>query len=310
MAGESLFGASLEPVLREACDHRLSAVAWFRSDWQRGGAVTGYAHYLDSQDRQQPVVVKLPVGPAECQWLLRLGGDAGVAPHVLAHGQALGGYDMAWVVMERLEHGPLGVAWGGREFDLLIEAAGRFYAAAAHFPVTTPPPEKDWDAIYHRSRDSVHRHQLVDAQRWNRLLKRAHRKLGDWQRVWRDRPVDQWCHGDLHLANAMTRAAPPDGPAVLLDFALTHVGHWVEDAVYFEHLYWGRCQRLGGRRLCKQMAHQRRKLGLTVAKDWSRRAAVLRALWAMSTPAMLRHVGEPRHVRAALDVLEAAVSRS
>ena len=30
--------ASLAPVLAEACDGRLSAITWFRTDWQRGGA--------------------------------------------------------------------------------------------------------------------------------------------------------------------------------------------------------------------------------------------------------------------------------
>ena len=57
-----------------------------------------------------------------------------------AHGEALGGYDMAWVVMERLPHGPLGAAWNGQQFDLLIEAAGRFYQAAQQITAAGPPP--------------------------------------------------------------------------------------------------------------------------------------------------------------------------
>ena len=66
------FGANLEPALLEATDHRLSAIRWFRTDWQRGGALTGYAKYREEDGRDQAVVVKLPVPPGERQWLVRL----------------------------------------------------------------------------------------------------------------------------------------------------------------------------------------------------------------------------------------------
>lgn len=301
------FGANLEPVLREACGGRLSAVTWFRTDWQRGGALTGYATYCDDGDRDQPVVVKLPIGPVERQWLGRLSSADDVSPRVYADGQTLGGYDMAWVVMERLSFGPLGSVWGAKAFDLLVEAVSRFYAAASEYPVDRDVATMDWEEILQRSRDSVRRHGLANEQRWGRALKKANRKLKDWLSVWDDRAVDQWCHGDLHLANAMSRVAPPDGPAVLLDFAMTRPGHWVEDAVYFEHLYWSRRDRLDGRKLCKQIANQRKELGLPVAKGWSNFAKVARALYALGTPASLSRDGDPRHVQAALVVLEAAV---
>ena len=305
---ESSFGANLEPVLRQACKGLLSSVNWFRTDWQRGGAQTGYATYRDDSGVDQPVVVKLPIGPVEYRWLIRLGECPEVSPRVYAHGQSLGGYDMAWVAMERLEHGPLGSAWGGQEFNLLVEAAGRFYAAAGQFPIDQSPVEKDWDQIFDLSRKSVSRHGLTDEQRWNKALKKAHRRLKDWSSIWRERPTDQWCHGDLHLANAMTRVPSPGGPAVLLDFALTHPGHWVEDAIYLEHLYWSRRKLLRGRKLSKLMAQQRKKQGMKVAKDWSRLASVMRGLLAMSTPVALRVDGDAQHVQAALEVLEAEVN--
>lgn len=303
---DSPFGASLAPALRAACGGCLSEVAWFRTDWQRGGALTGYATY-QHEGQDQEVVVKLPIGPGELQWLVRLGGEQGVAPRVYAQGEALGGYDMAWVVMERLAHGPLGAAWGGKEFDLLIEAAGRFYAATGRFPVGSPPAPRDWAEVLDLARASVRRHHLANSQRWNKALKQAQQKLRDWLTVWEARAVDQWCHGDFHLANAMTRVPPPRGPAVLLDFAMTRPGHWVEDAVYLEHLYWARRDRLGGRKLCKQIAQQRKNQGLSTAEDWPRLAEVYRALLAMGTPVVLRRDGDPQHVQAALEVLEAAV---
>jgi len=309
--GELPFGASLEPVLRRSCFDRLSSVNWFRTDWQRGGALTGYATFRDNQNKEQPVVVKLPVGPDERHWLLRLGKTHNaVAPKVYADGNSLGDYDMAWVVMERLPYGPLGTAWKGTEFDLLIEAAGQFYAATNPFPVDATNTHRNWEIIFHQSRQSVHHHQLKNEQRWNRTLKKAHRKLKSWQRTWDERPIHQWCHGDLHLANAMTRSKPPNGPAVLLDLASVQAGSWVEDAVYLEHLYWGRRDRLAGRKPCKQMARQLKQMGLPVEKDWSQLASVLRSLLAMSTPATLCQDGNPKHVQGALEVLEVEVNKN
>ncbi|MFP3422344.1 hypothetical protein R0K19_23525, partial [Bacillus sp. SIMBA_161] len=43
--GGGPLGATLEPIVRAACGGRLSPVTWFRTDWQRGGAATGYATF-------------------------------------------------------------------------------------------------------------------------------------------------------------------------------------------------------------------------------------------------------------------------
>ena len=301
------FGAALAPALLAACDGRLGAIRWFRADWQRGGALTGYASWRHDDQVEREVVVKLPVPPVERTWLVRLSDWPDVVPHVHVHGETLGGYDIAWVVMERMSHGPLGAAWGGAEFDLLVEAAGRFYAAANTFPADGQPRDRDWHVILERARKLVPQRTLAHRQRWRKALKQAQRKLHDWLKICADRPRDQWCHGDLHLANAMTRAPAPQGPAVLLDFALTHLGHWVEDAVYFEHLFWSRRQRLGERRLCPMIARERKKVGLPVEADWPRWAALQRGLLAMSTPAVPDHAGNPPHVAAALEILEAEV---
>ena len=105
----------------------------------------------------------------------------------------------------------------------------------------------------------------------------------------------------------MTRTEPPGGPALLFDFAHTRVGHWVEDGVYFEHLYWARRDKLDGRKLCKALAQERKRRGLPVDQDWSRYAEIKRALLAMSTPAVLDLDGDRAHVAAALEVLEREV---
>ncbi len=298
------FGAQLEPILKRACGERLSAVRWFRTDWQRGGALTGYATYRDDRDQDQPVVVKLPVKPSERQWLVRLGPMGDVAPRVYAHGDYLAGYDMAWVVMECLPHGPLSPAWDGKEFDLIVEAASRFYTATSRFPVDVQPPDDDWSRLLDRSRKHVREHRPAGEKRWAKALKRSQRKIKEWVSIWADRPTDQWCHGDLHLANAMTRAPAPGGPAVLLDFALTHAGHWVEDAVYLEHQYWAWREKLDGRKLCQMIARQRRSQGLPVSRDWARWASARRALLALRAPVVRRISDDPKQLSACLEVLE------
>lgn len=298
-------GAALEPVLRQACDDRLGQVNWFRTDWQRGGALTGYATWRSDDGSAAPVVVKLPVGSIEQNWLLRLQIVDHLVPRIHAHGQQLGPYDMAWLVMERLPFGPLGTSWGGKEFDMLIAATGLFYKAASIVPVTGEVPTKDWHQILEEARRNVtEEHDLPHEQRWKSVLKNVRRKLGDWLKAWDQRPCQDWCHGDLHLGNAMSREPAPGGAAVLLDFALTHPGHWVEDAVYFEHIYWSRRQRLGDRKLCSMIAQERKRHGLKVDADWPRLASIKRALLAMSTPAQLNLDGGRPHVAAALEVLE------
>lgn len=307
MAAASPFGANLEPVVRQHCEGRLSRISWFRTDWQRGGALTGYASYRDDDDVEQPVVVKLPVVPRERRWLVHLQ-ESDVAPRVYAHGEELGGYDMAWVVMERLPHGPLGRAWNGSAFDLLIDAMVRFSAAAANVPVSGDRRLRDYAAICDEARAHIHRHTTAHEQRWNQALKSASHRLRDWLSIWDDRDDGHWCHGDIHLGNAMTRTGPPHGPALLLDFAEVHRGHWIEDAVHLEHFYWSRKDKLEGRKICKLVARQRKAAGLPVDEHWAKLASILRALIAMCTPVILRHVGDSNHVEAALKVLEMEVA--
>lgn len=297
-------GQTFAQLLTQTCAGKLAPIHWFRTDWQRGGALTGYSQWLDDDGQSHPVVIKLPVPPIERDWLRRLQDHADVCPRLWAHGDTLGGYDLAWVIMERLPHGPLGHHWQGQEFDLLVQAAGRFYAAAKDIPVQGKARHLDWENVLDRARQNIQKQNLPTVQRWAAALKSAHRKLAEWTSIWHARPVDSWCHGDLHLGNALTRQPPPGGPAVLIDFALTRPGHWIEDAVYCEHLFWARRHRLVGRKLCSMLARQRKTHDLPVDADWPRLASIKRKLIALSTPAMLQLDGDPAHVQACLEVLE------
>jgi Ser/Thr protein kinase RdoA (MazF antagonist) len=254
------------------------------------------------------VVVKFPVPPQERRWLEQLQPDrqqiGDVVPRLLDSGKELGGYDLAWVVMERLPHGPLDSHYQGNEVDLLIEALGRFHAAASHCPVDRPPRDEDWPAIMRKARKACQTQQLPHNQRWHKALKAVQKKLKAMLKTWSDRPVDHWCHGDVHFANAMTRSEPPHGPALLFDLAEVHAGHWIEDAVYFEHLFWGHDDRIGHRDVVKELAEQRKQLGLDVDAQWPRWAGVRRMLIAAAAPAYLQHRGNHRHLDHCLNLLE------
>ena len=308
----SMLGTTLAPAVQRACDPHLSEIHFFRTDWQRGGAMTGYADFTDDTGTH-PVVVKYPIPPRERRWLNRLQTDqhelGDIVPKVYASGDSINGYDFAWVVMERLTHGPLDTSWQGEEWDLLIQAAGRYYAAASQHPVDQPPRQEDWADIIKRARAKLREHGVAEEQRWNKALKALQKKLPQVLAAWDARDVDCWCHGDLHMANAMTRDEPPQGCALLFDFAAVHAGHWVEDAVYLEHLYWAAPDRLAGRAPVKMIAHQRKALGLAQDPEWPNIANLRRVLLAASVPAYLHQEGNPKHVHAALERLEQSFSQ-
>jgi Ser/Thr protein kinase RdoA (MazF antagonist) len=305
------FGAMLAPVLLDLCEGKLSDIHWFRTDWQRGGALTGYATWTDDQGSHD-AVVKFPVPPTERRWLVQLSSDD-VTPRVFAHGSELGGYDLAWIVMERLRHGPLGKAWGEQAYDLIADAAANFYARARLIPMGDPPPPRDWAALLKRSRQSISKDTIDHSQRWRQALKAAGKRLPEWLSLWNARDTGTWCHGDLHPGNAMSRTpapnaeGPSEGSAVLIDLACVRPGHWVEDAVYLEHLYWSAPQSLHGAKPVKLIAKRLHDYGLTPGHNWPDLANIYRALLAMSAPANRHADLGSGHTAAALKVLERLV---
>jgi len=118
-------------------------MSWFKADWQRGGAATGTAMYRLDDGTRVPVVLKLPVNRRELIWMHRLQDETDaelVVPRLYAAGDAIGGYDLTWIIMERFEHGPLGLKWEDGHLPRIAEATARFQARAATFPVDQPAP--------------------------------------------------------------------------------------------------------------------------------------------------------------------------
>jgi hypothetical protein len=316
LGGDAL-AAALAPALIAECGgpERLSGLSWFRSTYQRGGGLTGSAIYRDSTGCAHPVVVKLPVGGPELQWTVRLSeAQAGEAspctPRVLAHGRSVGGFDFAWLVMEKLAGAggqPVGKHVTAQDVRDMLTATARLERLARDLQPLQPDTDAkqiDFERVMEKSREVIRRGTVIqgqEAQHWTNVLKGVHRVLPTLLSRWRARPCNAWCHGDLHTGNAMRRA---DGSMVLLDLALMHPGHWVEDALYLERTSWGRPDGLAGVNPVKELALHRRELGMLDSEDYGRLACIRRVLTASCAPALIEREGSRAYLHAALEIIE------
>lgn len=312
LGDSSSLASGLTPALVQACEGRLSNVEWFRSSWQAGGASTAFAVFRDGDGLERPCLVKVPLGPAEYRWTTGLGSADDArrpTPKVYASGMELPGVDLAWVVLERIQGPPLTQGMDRTGIEDLLATAVEWYARAATLrPIgeAGPPKREDWAGLIGRAREACKGQGMAEGQRWNEALKQVQKALPHLVERWEARPINTWCHGDLHPGNALRRgpAGSPDHACVLIDLALVHPGHWVEDAVYLERLFWGKPELLGGVKPVSTVARHLRERGLSGPEDATTLANIRRLLMAATAPAFLAHEGHPRHVHAALEQVE------
>ncbi len=308
-------GPRLEPGLLKACGGRLGDLHWFRSDWQYGGAATAYGAWADDAGRARQVVVKYPISEREYQVLTKLAALDAPTPRVVAHGGRLGDEAIDWVVMERLPGNPAAAHLHKEVVPHLIEAAARFYKAGdGRIDVDPPAKKPDWHALLERAREAIHDNpQIPHAANWAAAVRHVMKSLPRLLAIWESRTMNAVCHGDLHPGNCMERpAGSPWGPPayVLFDFAETHRGHWVEDAVYLERMYWARPQVLDGIKPVSWIAKARRALGLDATDDYALLADVRRVLMAATSPAFLETEGSRAYMNAAIEVLERTLAQT
>jgi len=299
----------LAPALQNACEGRLHDIRWFRTDWQRGGAATGQARFDCGEGDQRDVVVKLPIGPTERRILAELSDDAdSPTPCVVASGLELDGYDLGWIVMERLEGPPLMAQLDKDGLREMAGAMGAVYKAAeARWPFKAPKDRPDWEKILEKARETLRDNPIAEVQRWNEAIKHTQRMLPTLVSRWESRPINAWCHGDFHPGNAMRRpeGSPWGAPGVvLIDFADSHCGHWVEDACYLERLYWGHAEALHKQKPVSLLARARKAAGIDTSDDYQTLANTRRVLMAASVPAFLHREGRPAYLHAALETME------
>ncbi len=304
------FGPSLEPILLNACAGKLTNVRWFRTDWQMGGAATGYAEFaFDGEENPRDVVVKLPIGPREHSFLAGLAETGAPTPRIAAHGDEIGPYHFAWVAMERLPGEPMSADLSKDTFRALCGAAAGFYRESQDlWPVGPPPDPPDWESLLTTAREVLRDNpQVAEHQLWSNAVKQTQRALPKLLRVWSARPINTWCHGDLHPGNCMMRgeesAWGPD-ECVLFDLAEVHPGHWIEDAVFLERLFWGRPEILKTIKPVSLLAKARRDAGLDTEGDYALLANARRVLMAACVPAFLHREGHPTYMAQALKLLD------
>lgn len=310
---------SLAPMLREQSGGRLGQIEWFQCAWQTSGAATGFSTWTFDDGRTVGTLVKIPVGPVEHNWTVGLGAVEQAAwhheqtmlrptPRVLAGGMELGGYDLAWFVTERLAGQPLSQALDEQAVHELIDAAADFQLEALrHRPEVEAPPHHDWASAVDRARLAIKASGAPETQRWNEALKRVHRALPSLLAKWNSRSTRHWCHGDLHPGNALRRAGIGERPGrgcVLIDLALVHAGHWVEDAVYLERQFWGHAEKLHGIKPVSALAAARRARGLPADDDYAGIATARRVLMASVVPLFMDREHNAKYMHASLEVIE------
>lgn len=301
-------GPQLEPLLLQSCAGRLSRVRWFRSDWQLGGAATAYADFNPAEGPSREVVVKFPIGPREYHVLTALGSAPAPTPRVPMHGEHLGSHDIAWVVMERLPGTPVAAHLHREVFPHLVDAAARFHRACEGRVRVAPPRALDWPTLLERAKELLRANpNTPHAQEWIAAVKHTVKSLPKLLSIWDSRPMNTCCHGDLHPGNCMERPADStwgEPGHILFDFAEAHAGHWIEDAVYLERLYWARPHLLDGVQPLSLIVKARRSLGLDTSDDFTTLADARRVLMAATSPAFLDREGHPAYLNAALEILE------
>jgi hypothetical protein len=299
----------------------LGEITWFKTDWQRGGAATGKSSFALDNGQQIPVVLKLPVVQRELLWTQRLqngaferwrasqddGASLPVVPRLFACGETVGGYDLAWIVIEQFPFGPLGLHWHDDHIPRITGAAAEFHAATAPYSIDQVPTSEPWDEIIDEASQSVKINNVPHAQRWTAALRTLRQRATTYISQWNLRSEDQWLHGDLHLANAMSRVSADHGPVCLIDLAEVHAGHWVEDAIYLERQLWARPERTKVHKPVKALAAARKARGLRVDGDYPRLAMIRRALLAGTAPKFIKSEGHPAYLDACLNWLEIAL---
>ncbi|MBC8200822.1 MAG: phosphotransferase [Planctomycetes bacterium] len=304
----SSLASSLEPALRKQTNNRLDEIHWFRTDWQRGGAATGFATW-DSDDGKTDVVIKLPVNQRELGWTRKMQKAGGVVPQLFESGEQLNGYDLTWMIIERFPVGPLGKHWESSNIARIAEAAARFTSGASEFPVDQEGRRENWNALLKAAKTSVRENHIENEKKWKKMHSLLLKKLNYLMDVWRARRIDQWLHGDLHFANAMCRSEESDAKVALIDLAEVHAGHWIEDAVYLERQLWGHKTRLKETKPVPAMAAARKAIGLRVDDDYSKLVDLRRLMLAATAPAFMQSEGDPRYLASCLEQLQNAVDR-
>ncbi len=234
----------VEPALRG-----LAGLAVFGAEW--GSSAVHFAGRWTESGAD--VILKVGVSRSQRWWLEAIENeDPGLAPMLFASGSRLSDVELGWVLTERLPGG-LHAGWGGPEFGMLMAAGARFQRFARSHPAgphsaTTADDVADW------IRSAILRGAPGPAASLLESLD------DDWRFV-SDVCPPEICHGDLHMANVLSRTPSPQlSDAVLIDFEPSLMP-WAFEAAYCQVLN-SDPDRVGWRGLVPIMAERRAAIGL------------------------------------------------
>lgn len=239
-----------EPALRGVAD-----LAAFRAEWGSSGLHFAGKWTASGAD----VILKVGVSRSQRWWIEAIADeDPGLAPMLFASGGRLGDVELGWILTERLPGG-LHAGWDGLEFGMLMTAGARFQRFARSHPTgphstTTAEDVAAWiSCAIGRGAPGPTAALLENLDH-------------DWRFVSGVCPPEI-CHGDLHMANVLSRTpAPQLSEAVLIDFEPSLMP-WAFEAAYCQVLN-SDPDRVGWHGLVPLMAERRTSLGLpTVSND-------------------------------------------
>lgn len=230
----------------------VRAITVEQQDWSASGGMHLACIWRATET---PVLIKLGVNANQLYWTQRMAAVApDLVPVLYASGEELGDLSIGWTIMERIAFGPLGPAWNGDEFEMLLAAAVRFQRATR---TVEPRHTATLDVtMFHRWLQvglSAAPPGPVEI-----VMERLER---DWAWV-ADTCAFEICHGDVHMCNVLTRTPPPQRSDALLIDAQPIRQPWAFDAAYPQILNSIDRSRVGYRELVPKMARIRAANGM------------------------------------------------
>jgi hypothetical protein len=265
--------AALIAQVEQQLGSQVGGLAIEEQIWSSSGAVHMGGLWRASET---PLLIKLGVNRNQLYWSEQIAATApALLPHLYASGERIGELPISWVALERIAYGPLGPAWGGEEFTMLLDAAVRFQRAAR---AVEPRHTQRMDAALLRRWLAVG----VAAQPPGPVDSVMDTLDADWS--WLAAACGlEVCHGDIHMCNILTRTAPPDSSEGLLIDCQPIIQPWAFDAAYPQILNSTDRARVGYRELVPKMARIRAAYGLPscAAADLERVARLALAWFAI-----------------------------
>lgn len=239
-----------EPALQGLTDLAVFGAEWGTSGLHFAGKWTG---------SDADVVLKVGVSESQRWWIETIAKDEpSLAPMLFASGGRLSDTELGWILTERLPGG-LHPGWNGLQFGMLMAAGARFQRFARKHP-NGPHYATTADHVASWIRSAIARDAPGPAAS---LLEKLDQ---DWKFVC-DACPPEICHGDLHMANVLSRTpAPQLSDALLIDFEPSLMP-WAFEAAYCQVLNSDPAL-VGWQGLVPLIAERRDALGLpTITSD-------------------------------------------